>query len=58
MLEPYLDKNSKIDVYSLFTLPTDPTPEERREMMERRKKQGDTKFQDLKKKLTEMGYNV
>lgn len=58
MLEPYLDKKSNLTVYDLFDLPSDPSPAERKEMMAKRKKQGDTKFQDLKKKLTEMGYKV
>lgn len=58
VLEPYLDKKSKVTVYDLFELPSDPTAEERKEIAEQRKKQGDTKFQDIKKKLTQMGYKV
>lgn len=56
--EPHLGKKNKTTVYDLFPLPTDPTPEERKLIEDHLKKKGDIRFQDIKKKLTQMGYKV
>lgn len=58
VLEPYLEKNSKVTVYDLMRLSTDPTEEELKQMQEERQKVTGLKLQELKEKLRLKGFNV
>ena len=58
VLEPHLSKDNKLTVFDLLTLPTDPSPEELKEMQQEDAKRQMRHIEEMKERYRKMGINV